>query len=1329
MTTTTDLLPLSQRATALFRALPFSTLPLLNIADLRELSEEKQLKDYLGLLRDEETRDHSNPEDVPYAMFPAATKNERSGKGLSIAFQTVMRYRIIDVALFKDGKTPLRAPTLRRELQDVKLPTLSKLPIDKLFLDTKSFIRHASKAIASTSESSAVTDLENAASTLSSERLFNSICKRSKGRAMDNVFLNFETAAFHLKFLLEGNADLPDSKAGLENYFRERCKLDDGAWSFFNKDIFELKGPLYIAMAVSPLMLLATRNLQNNPPGKEALLDFWLILGQYERPRSVLDAERELWSAIWDIAGGMDTSSRLQKALDQVLISDFEDVKDWHLYKFCQECKAKKIGKPSNALPAIDYSPTIATSARLSSESSVHRSDQFEDLSRNDHTSPESSVHRSDQFEDLSRNDHTSPESSVHRSDQFEDLSRNDHTSPESSVHRSDQFEDLSRNDHTSPESSVHRSDQFEDLSRNDHTSPESSVHRSDQFEDLSRNDHTSPEHETPQPRSHSEAENEPGSEDDKSGSGREESSSGKDKSGSGRVGFNGGKVSRKDKSSSVREESNGEKGKPGTRKGNHGARKGKHKSGRDKPDARKDKPDARKDKPDARKDKPDARKDKPDARKDKPDARKDKPDARKDKPDARKDKPDARKDKPVIEGMDEEENSDPGIDEALVDELQSEDDDKSEDDDIVYLGIAEPQSVVLRDQVKLSDLSLPDSERQRKKLPRLDIHNGSAKVTGRVLLKDLIPGSQTAFLPSAHSHVDLDWIYGLHSAAQKLDSNSSSVLRIPYSEYVRMNPKELGVIFSRSSILVTGTPDSGSSFANALKSLGRMDLDLAEIDQSIAMPEEEVLECNSIPPYAFKPCIRHRVGTLLDILRSVDEEHPKALNALDIPPCISTPFPYHPLFSDQIAWDNACGKIDESYPTNDMRWSLATTAWAQHKWHADSNGFATFIKVETGTKIWFIGTPKRNLSPSLLSGGIERILGRFDLDGVNSDTLDIEAVVLTPNNLLFMRPNTLHAVVTPLPSVVRGGHFYATSSIRATCYGIYDDFVTGIYITNTSHSAASNLLISRLMDFYFLELTTNTGDEGQTSQEGHCPDLENFPEVIDLFTFLHLIELSNVISYWNYEESTTPASVESRLRAIQNRRLARKLKRWFFARYSLNGLDPAATAEEVLDHKFLAQQAKALLNYKTLATERGKDKDGVEGIIITGQINITPEVLDQAIRDCLANTRAYDYYIKSDMETCTFAWCEPYHSIKKRGMDESGLSKDTLTVGRGYLAGLTFGDTSFFQTMEHKPSAEEIEEDEKSSPTESEFEGSSNQRKRKQRSVDISSPSKRIRR
>ncbi|KAG6877271.1 hypothetical protein C0993_008965 [Termitomyces sp. T159_Od127] len=77
-------------------------------------------------------------------------------------------------------------------------------------------------------------------------------------------------------------------------------------------------------MAVSPLLLLSSRNLQNNPLGKEALFN-------YERPKSVLSAKKELWNVIWDIAAGMGTYNCLRTAIDRLLELDFEDVGEWEL--------------------------------------------------------------------------------------------------------------------------------------------------------------------------------------------------------------------------------------------------------------------------------------------------------------------------------------------------------------------------------------------------------------------------------------------------------------------------------------------------------------------------------------------------------------------------------------------------------------------------------------------------------------------------------------------------------------------------------------------------------------------------------------------------------------------------------------------------------------------------------------------------------------------------------------------------------------------------------------------------------------------------------------
>ncbi|KAG6897544.1 hypothetical protein C0993_007461, partial [Termitomyces sp. T159_Od127] len=596
-------LPSPQRATSIFRALPFYTTPLFDVADLLELADETELTNHLGLLRDEETRDCSNP-NAPFAMFTAAMKGERltQKETIAMAFPTVMRHRIIYIALFNDGKAPLRSPTLCRELRDVKLPTLSKLPVDK-FVDMKSFIRRANDAIASNMDP-VVTDFENPVITLSSERLFTSICKRSKGH---------ETPQ-------------PHSHCGAEN------EAGNG-------------------------------EVESGGEGKEA---------ENESGNREVESDNEIEEAENGSGNG-----------------------------------------------EIESGSTMENQREEAENGPGNGEDEY----------------NSGREESDSRKGSGKDKSSSEREDNGE-------------VESSSEGEE----DENEPGNGE--------------------VESGNELE---------------------EAENGPGNGEDESGSEREESNSrkdsGKDKSGSGR---DGRKDSWNDKSGSGREEFKSRKNKSSNvREESNDGGKGIHSSGKGQPGMDKRKPG--------------------------------------------KDKLKIR-----IRGTSEQGN----FDEARIDEVQS------EDDDIEFLGTAKPTSVVLRDQVKLSDLSFPDSERQRKKLPRLDIHNGS--VVGK-----------TFFILS-----------------------------------------------------------------------------------------------------------------ILQVDRTQRDE-------------------------DQIAWDDAGGHGNENYPINDVRWSLAATEWAQHKWHVDWDGFATFTKVETGTKIWSLGTPKRDLSPSLLSGGIERILGNFDFDRVNSDILDIEAVVLTPNDLL----------------------------------------------------------------------------------------------------------------------------------------------------------------------------------------------------------------------------------------------------------------------------------------------------------------------------------------
>lgn len=68
------------------------------------------------------------------------------------------------------------------------------------------------------------------------------------------------------------------------------------------------------------------------------------------------------------------------------------------------------------------------------------------------------------------------------------------------------------------------------------------------------------------------------------------------------------------------------------------------------------------------------------------------------------------------------------------------------------------------------------------------------------------------------------------------------------------------------------------------------------------------------------------------------------------------------------------------------------------------------------------------------------------------------------------MRPNTMHAVITPDACIVHGGHFLCTSAMQDTLRGIVHSFVDHVKITNTNHPPASALL-RRMATFYFTGL------------------------------------------------------------------------------------------------------------------------------------------------------------------------------------------------------------------------------------------------------------------
>lgn len=76
------------------------------------------------------------------------------------------------------------------------------------------------------------------------------------------------------------------------------------------------------------------------------------------------------------------------------------------------------------------------------------------------------------------------------------------------------------------------------------------------------------------------------------------------------------------------------------------------------------------------------------------------------------------------------------------------------------------------------------------------------------------------------------------------------------------------------------------------------------------------------------------------------------------------------------------------------------------------------------------------------------------------------------------MRPNTPHVVYTLEPSVALGGHFYARSTIRDTCFAIYHAFISGDTITNASLISTSRILIARISNLFEKVLVEENREE-----------------------------------------------------------------------------------------------------------------------------------------------------------------------------------------------------------------------------------------------------------
>ncbi|KAF5348123.1 hypothetical protein D9756_010740 [Leucocoprinus leucothites] len=195
---------------------------------------------------------------------------------------------------------------------------------------------------------------------------------------------------------------------------------------------------------------------------------------------------------------------------------------------------------------------------------------------------------------------------------------------------------------------------------------------------------------------------------------------------------------------------------------------------------------------------------------------------------------------------------------------------------------------------------------------------------------------------------------------------------------------------------------------------------------------------------------------TVQDLLDAANiPEHKRILNALDIPNVdnFDNGLERNPLATCDLAW-----RATQNKRPPRLSWNLAATEGAYSDWHSDSDGLGTRIEVVCGRKIWVIGEFKHTDISNI------NAFSRLGVEEIGKEVFNLTPIFLRPGMTLYMKPCTPHLVVTPDNTVCIGDQFYAGSTLRETCYGIFHGFAAGRHITNVSHAETSHDLLRGIM-------------------------------------------------------------------------------------------------------------------------------------------------------------------------------------------------------------------------------------------------------------------------
>ncbi|KAG6820062.1 hypothetical protein H0H93_005902 [Arthromyces matolae] len=531
------------------------------------------------------------------------------------------------------------------------------------------------------------------------------------------------------------------------------------------------------------------------------------------------------------------------------------------------------------------------------------------------------------------------------------------------------------------------------------------------------------------------------------------------------------------------------------------------------------------------------------------------------------------------------------------------------------------------------------------------------------------IPGKVMNISPSFHCQEYLDWFLEIVKESQANLCRKSFVKVIEHSALRTTSvPQLLQYIRDYACILVVNEPHDDPGFTKKFFS-EICSLDTVTTVHDMRYPDQG----------------RTRKGSPLDLFRAMDEPVPVALNCLNLLDTSDRFSGCIPWSTDVVAWRETRGRPYcpplEPFPVSDVRWWLAATPTSLHHWHIDASGMNTIVRVETGGKLWVVGVPKDGKFEDFAKTSM--YASDYDLSGVNKDRWNSEMIVLGPGSSLIMRPNLPHAVITPLPTICKGGHFYSTPTLKDSVFGLYHHFAADLTVTNTEHTKASYALLSRILTLLHRDLL-EPRDPELDRDYSHIPSLDDWSQVVNLLTFCCYFELYCSTIDWKFtREDRTLFEM-----TIKNRSMSRAIADHFFRTRALR--DPVSGEEvkgiiamSVVFWKMVAIHAKTLIELESVARKEdlgsGLNNRREEDMEDSGLSEYDKRIqrsnfVKQSVEWCIIDGPAWTTYclLKPDELHSTFEWCGPKYEIRE----------ETSEYAFMFDSGLVYGDTQVAERL-----------------------------------------------